>query len=298
MRRHYPLDLDAGFLVAASAAVFAAVVGVFRGLSPGLVSKFSLGVLVGIFAIAGLIVGSVIAGRPDFGPNKRAALVRGFVATIPLYACGGLLFLPADKWFSLIPLLSVVAAALVGPPIGIFMYRLHRRVDPRDSDTDDSGQLAWLKGELLGSWIPLLISVALLAALGVGMRVVPEVDPTEIQPPHVPVTRVIPSLYRAVVEDSLDPTAHFELGEALTLIGRYEEALYHLSIAVAIDSLDADYWRALARAAFYGGEVNRPAEAYWNAVRLDPAALGRAGIDREVFKAVIAKAIGMDGPSN
>ena len=298
MRRQFPLDLDAGFLVGASAAVFAAVVGVFRGLSPGLVSRFSLAVLVLIFAIAGFIVGSVIAGRADFGPNKRTALVRGFMATIPLYACGGLLFLPADKWFSLIPLLSVVAAALVGPPIGIFMYRLHRRVDSRDSDTDDSGQLAWLKGELLGSWTPLLISVALLAALGVGMRVVPEVDPTEIQPPHVPVTKIIPGLYRAVEADSGNPAAHFELGEALTLIGRYEEALHHLSIAVAIDSLDAHYWRALARAAFYGGDVNRSTEAYWNSVRLDPAALGRAGIDREVFKAVIAKAIGIDGPSS
>jgi len=298
MRRHFPLDFDAGLLVAASAAVLAAVVGVFRGLSPGLVSKFSLGVLVLIFGVAGFIVGSVIAGRPDFGPNKRTALVRGFMATIPLYACGGLLFLPADKWFSLIPILSVVAAALVGPPIGIFMYRLHRRVDSRDSDTDDSGQLAWLKGELLGSWTPLLLSVALLAALGVGMRVVPEVDPTETQPPHVPVTKIIPDLYVAVDADSRDPTAHFELGEALTWIGRYEEALQHLSIAVAIDSLDADYWRALARAAFYGGDVSRSTEAYWNAVRLDPAALGRAGIDREAFKAVIARAIGMDGSSN
>jgi len=298
MRRQFPLDFDAGFLVAASAAVLAAVVGVVRGLSPGLVSKFSLAVLVVIFAVAGFIVGSVIAGRPDFGPNKRTALVRGFMATIPLYACGGLLFLPADKWFSLIPLLSVVAAALVGPPIGIFMYRLHRRVDSRDADTDDSGQLAWLKGELLGSWTPLLISVALLAALGVGMRVVPEVDPTEIQPPHVPVTIIIPGLYRAVEADSGNPAAHFELGEALTFIGRYEEALQHLTIAVALDSLDADYWRALARAAFYGGDVDRSTEAYWNSVRLDPAALGRAGIDREVFKAVIARAIGMDGTSN
>jgi len=298
MRRRFPLDFDAGFLVAASAAVFAALVGVFRGLAPGHVSKFSMGVLVGIFALAGFIVGSVIAGRPDFGPDRRTALVRGVVATIPLYACGGLLFLPPDKWFALIPLLSIVAATIVGPPIGIFMYRLHRRVDSRDSETDDSGQLAWLKGELLGSWTPLLVSVALLAALGVGMRVVPVVDPTEIQPAHVPVTQVIPGLYRAVLADSLDPTVHFELGEALTLIGRFEEALRHLSIAVTIDSLDADFWRALARASFYAGNVRGSAEAYWKAVRLDPASLGRAGIDREVFKAVIAEVIGIDGPSS
>lgn len=287
MRPRFPLDLDAGFLVAAFAALYAAAVGALRGLLVGAISQFSYGVLIAIFGVAGMIVGSVIAGRPDFGPNRRAALVRGFLATLPLYACGGLLFLPATSWFTLIPLLSLLAAALVGPPIGIFMYRLHRRLDSPDSVAEESGQLAWLKGELLGSWTPLLISVALLAALGVGMRVVPEVDPSEVRRPQPAAQHVIPDLYRAVEADSLDPRARFELGRALASLGYEAEALDHLTVAVAIDSLEPDYWLALAHAAFYGGQLQRSGDASWRALRLDAAAIGRAGINREIFKVVI-----------
>jgi hypothetical protein len=290
MRSRFPLDLDAGFLVAAFAAVYAAAVGALRGLSVGALSHFSYAVLVAIFGVAGMIVGSVVAGRPDFGPNRRAALVRGFLATLPLYACGGLLFLPANSWFTLIPILSLLAALLVGPPIGIFMYRLHRRLDSPDSAAEESGQLAWLKGELLGSWTPLLVSVALLAVLGVGMRVVPEVDPSDVSRPPPAARELIPDLYRALESDSLDPRLRFELGRALASLGRVDEALDHLAVAVAIDSLEPEYWLALAHASFYGGQLQGAADASWRALRLDAGAIGRAGINREIFKAVIQEA--------
>jgi len=290
MRSRFPLDLDAGLLVAGFAAVYAAVVGALRGLSVGALSHFSYAVLIAIFGVAGMIVGSVVAGRPDFGPNRRAALVRGFLATLPLYGCGGLLFLPATSWFTLIPVLSLLAAILVGPPIGIFMYRLHRRLDSPDSAAEESGQLAWLKGELLGSWTPLLISVALLAALGVGMRVVPEVDPSEVRRPRPAARDLIPDLYRALESDSLDPRVRFELGRALASLGRVAEALDHLAVAVAIDSLEPEYWLALAHAAFYGGQLQRAGDASWRALRLDAGAIGRSGINREIFKAVIQEA--------
>ncbi|UCG87855.1 MAG: hypothetical protein JSW71_04730 [Gemmatimonadota bacterium] len=292
MRSRFRLDLDAGFLVAASAAVYAAVVGALRGLSQGMLSRFSYAILIAIFGVAGMIVGSVIAGRPDFGPNRRAALVRGFVAALPVYACGGLLFLPATSWFTLIPLLSLLAAVLVGPPIGIFMFRLHRRLDSPDSTAEESGQLAWLKGELLGSWTPLLISVALLAALGVGMRVVPEVDPSEIPQPRPDARMLIPDLYRALKSDPLDPQVRYELGRALASLGRTAEALDHLSRAVEIDSTEPDYWLAFAYAAFYGGQWERAGDACWRALRLDASAIGRAGVSREIFKTVIQDAAG------
>jgi hypothetical protein len=296
MQTRFPLDLDAGFLMAVSAALFAAIVGAVRGLSADVLSPFSYGVLIAIFGVAGMIVGSVIAGRPDFGPNRRAALLRGFVATVPLYACGGLLFLPPTRWFTLIPLLSLLAAILVGPPIGIFMYRLHRRRDSPDLTAEESSQLAWLKGELLGSWTPLLISVALLAALGVGMRVVPEVDPSEVHPQRPDVRELIPDLYETLEADSMNAGVRFELGQALAALGHMPEALAQLTVAVAGDSLESDYWLALGHAAFYDGQRERSLDAYWRALRLEPAAVGRAGIHREIFKAVIQEeAMGGEG---
>jgi hypothetical protein len=285
------LDFDAGLLVGIFSAVYVAVVGAARGLSPGYLSTFSYTTLIVIFALAGFVVGSVIAGRPDFGPDNRAAMVRGFVATIPLYACGGLLFLPPDSWFSLIPVLSLVAAGLVGPPIGVFMYRLHRRVDSLEASVEAGVQLAWLKGELVGSWTPLLISVGLLAALGVGMRVVPEVDPSTTYRPPVPVSERLPGLYRAVESASADPDARYELALALTSIGRFEEALSQLSVATALDSLRSDYWRAVGRAAFFAHQPGMAGEAYWNALRIDPGAVGQNGIDREIFNAVFGEAV-------
>jgi hypothetical protein len=206
MRTRLPLDFDAGFLVAVFGAIYAAAVGVLRGVLPGYTSGTGLAVLVGVFAVAGFTVGSLVAGTPDFGPTKRAALVRGFVAVIPLYAAGGLLFLPPDRWFSLVPLLSVAAAGIVGPPIGIFMFRLHRRLDPTEEPIEPGVQLAWLKGELVGSWLPLLISIALLAALGVGMRVVPTASTASSlsRRPRVRVIDQLPVLYRDVGADSTD----------------------------------------------------------------------------------------------
>jgi hypothetical protein len=291
MRSRLPLDFDAGLLVALFSAAFVAAVGAVRGLAPGYLSTVSYALLILIFAMAGFVVGSVIAGRPDFGPDGRAALVRGFIATIPLYACGGLLFLPPEGWFSLIPILSLVAAGLVGPPIGIFMYRLHRRVDSPDAPDDAGVQLAWLKGELLGSWTPLVLSIGLLAALGVGLRVVPEVDPSVTSRPPVPVSERLPELYRAVESDSGNADARYELALALTSIGRFGEALSQLSVATALDSLRPDYWRALGRAAFFAGRQGTSAEAYWNALRLDPGAIGQEGLDREIFDVVFGAAV-------
>lgn len=293
MRSRLPLDFDAGFLVGAFSAVYVAIVAAVRGISPGYLSTISYTLLILIFGMAGFVVGSVIAGRPDFGPDGRAALVRGFIAAIPLYGCGGLLFLPPESWFSLIPILSLVAAGLVGPPIGVFMYRLHRRVDSPNASDAAGGQLAWLKGELLGSWTPLLISIGLLAALGVGMRVVPEVDPSPAHVRPVPVSQRLPELYQAIESASDDPDARYELAVALISMGRFQEALSHLSVATTLDSMRSDYWRAVGKAAFFARQQGVSAEAYWNALRIDPGAVGERGVDREIFNAVFGEAVGV-----
>jgi hypothetical protein len=288
MRARQSLDVDAGFLAAAFGAVYAAVVALARGGFPGRMSGVAFAVLVAVFAIAGMSVGSVIAGRPDFGPTKRAALVRGFVAAIPVYAAGGLLFLSPERWFTLIPVVSVVAAAIVGPPIGIFMYRLHRRVDSPESPVAPDGQLAWLKGELVGSWLPLLFSIALLAALGVGMRAVPTVDPTAVSPrTPVAVIEQLPDLYRSVEVDSADPRARHALGVALTSLGGFTAATRHLVVAASLDSSNAEYWRALGRARYFGADYPGATEAYWNAIRLDPSAVRGGGIDRAAIDAAL-----------
>jgi len=289
MRARLPLDFDAGFLVAVFGAIYAVAVGLLRGVLPGYTSGLGLAILVGVFAAAGFTVGSLVAGTPDFGPTKRAALVRGFVAAIPLYAAGGLLFLSPDRWFSLIPILSVAAAGIVGPPIGIFMYRLHRRLDPAEEPIEPGVQLAWLKGELVGSWLPLLVSVALLAALGVGMRAVPAASTTSSlsRRPRVRVIDQLPDLYRAVAADSADASARYRLGVALTSLGGFDDAVGHLTAALTLDSTRAEYWRALGRAAFFNREHPRSLESYWNALRLDPDAIGEGGIDRVAFDAVL-----------
>lgn len=298
LRRMKPsLDFDAGFLTAAFGAVYAGVLAIVRGGFPGQMSGLAFGALVAAFAIAGFTVGSVIAGKPDFGPTKRAALVRGFVATIPVYAAGGLLFLAPDLWFSLIPLLSVAAAAIVGPPIGIFMYRLHRRVDSPEPTDESGAQLAWLKGELVGSWLPLLVSVALLAALGVGMRAIPAVDPTaaRVATSAVPTLEQLPDLYRAIQEDSTDAGARYQLGVALTSLGGFSDAVTHLSIAVRADPGNALHWRALGRAAFFAQDYARATEAYWNAMRADPSVIGAGGIDRAAIDAALGLMLREEG---
>ncbi len=295
MRSRLPLDFDAGFLVAGFGAVYAAAVGAVRGLVADRVSGLGLGILVVVFGVAGMTVGSVIAGRPDFGPTKRAALVRGFVATIPLYAAGGLLFLPPERWFAVLPILSVAASALVGPPIGIFMYRLHRRLDSADLSADPGVQLAWLKGELLGSWTPLLLSIALLALLGVGMRAFPAGDVmpgrSDAGQSAAQVADRLPVLYRAVRSDSTDSSARYQLGTALTSVGRFEEAMDELALAISLDSIDTEYWRALGRAAFFGKHPSRSVEAYWNALRLEPGVLGLSGLDRVILDAVLTQTL-------
>lgn len=289
MRARPPLDFDAGLLVAVFSAIYAVGVGLLRGVVPGYISGLGLAMLVGVFSVAGFTVGSLVAGTPDFGPTKRAALMRGFVAAIPLYAAGGLLFLPPDRWFSLIPLLSVAAAGIVGPPIGIFMYRLHRRLDPTEEPSEPGVQLAWLKGELFGSWLPLLISIALLATLGVGMRVVPTASTTSslLRRPKVRAIDQLPALYREVAADSADATLRYRIGVVLTSLGAFDEAVAHLAVALSLDSTRAEYWRALGRAAFFNGEHPRSLESYWNALRLDPDAIGEGGIDHAAFGAAL-----------
>ena len=291
-RARLPLDLDAGFLVGVFGVVYAAAVGVARGLMPGVLSGRALAVLAAAFGVAGFVVGSVIAGRPDFGPTKRTALARGFVAVIPLYAAGGLLFLPVRSWFSLLPAMSVAASALVGPPIGVFMYRLHRRRDAAEPPDDPAVELAWLKGELLGSWTPLLLSIAVLAALGVGMRALPEeVTAPPRHPPAVP-TLVellgrLPALEGAVAADSSDAAARCALGRALTSFGRFRAAVDLLTASVELEPQRIDCWRALGRATFYAGQMQYTARAYWNVLRLDPAAVGSSGLDRVMLDAAL-----------
>lgn len=288
MRVRPSLDIDAGFLAGAFGAVYAAAVAALRGGFPARMTGVAFTVLVGAFAIAAFSVGAVIAGRPDFGPTRRAALVRGFVAALPVYAAGGLLFLSPERWFTLIPVVSLVAAAIVGPPIGVFMYRLHRRVDAPDPAIEPGGHMAWLKGEIVGSWLPLLVSIAVLAALGVGMRAVPAVDPAAVGPPApVAVIDQLPGLYRSVATDSTDHVARHELGIALTSLGGFAEATRHLVVATRLDSTNAEYWRALGRARYFGRDYPGATEAYWNAVRLDPRVIGRSGMDRVAMDAAL-----------
>lgn len=285
-QKQLSLDLDAGFLAGAFGAAYAGAVGLLRGGFPGGLSAVALAVLVTVYAVAGFSVGSVIAGRPDFGPSRRAALVRGFVAALPVYAAGGLLFLPPERWFALIPVVSLVAAAVVGPPIGIFMYRLHRRVDSRDALDEPGEQLAWLKGELVGSWLPLLVSIAVLAGLGVGMRAVPAVDPDAVrQRGPRPAIEQLRDLYLSVARDSVDPGIRHQLGLVLTSLGGFRNAVDHLTVATTLDSANAEYWRALGRASYFARDYAGATESYWNAMRLDPSSVPVAGIDRAAVDA-------------
>jgi tetratricopeptide (TPR) repeat protein len=218
---------------------------------------------------------------------------------IPLYATGGLLFLPVAAWFSLLPLLSVVAAGLVGPPIGIFVYRTFRRRDAVEAPVEPAVELAWLKGEMLGSWTPLLVSIAVLGSLGVGMRALPE--PVAAPPPRPPappalaeLVELLPSLRAAVEADSADPNARRQLGAALFSLGRFESAAAELGVAVGLDSSSVESWRALGRALYYAGFPRQSARAYWNVLRLDPSSLNAAGLDRVVLDAALSSDIVID----
>jgi hypothetical protein len=287
------LDLEGGLIAGSLCAVYAAVVGGVRGVSADVMSGPVLGVLVLVFGIAGVVVGAVVLGRPDFGPSKRTAAVRGFVATIPVYATGGLLFLPVDKWFSFLPLLSVAAAGLVGPPIGIFVYRLYRRRDASEAPVDPGVELAWLKGEMAGSWTPLLVSIAILASLGVGMRALPA--EVTVQPPRpstppslAEIVEMLPTLREAVRTDSMEPDAHLRLGTALFSVGQFSTAVDLLRKAVDLDSSRVASWIALGRASYYAGLPALSTRAYWNVLRLDPTALAPTGFDRVILDAALS----------
>jgi hypothetical protein len=288
-----PLDFEGGLIAGLFCAVYAAAVGGVRGVHAGLMSGQALGLLVLLFGAAGAVVGAVVLGRPDFGPSKRTAAVRGIVAAVPVYATGGLLFLPVERWFSLLPLLSVTAAGLVGPPIGIFVYRLHRRRDAAEAPVDPGVELAWLKGEMLGSWTPLLVSIAILATLGVGMRALPaEVavpPPRPLTPPSLAeVVAALPGMREAVLTDSLEPNARFRLGAALLSVGQFENSVEHLRKAVDLDSSSVASWIALGRASYFADSSALSTRAYWNVIRLDPAALSPTGLDRVILDAALS----------
>lgn len=294
-----PVDLDGALLAGLFCALYAAVVGGVRGVSADMMTGRALGALVVVFGVAGAAVGGVIMGRPDFGPGKRAAAVRGFVAAVPVYATGGLLFLPVDRWFSLLPLLSVAAAGLVGPPIGVFVYRLYRRRDAEESPVDLGVELAWLKGEMLGSWTPLLVSIGILASLGVGMRVIP--DEITGPPRRLPATpsltaifRSLPELLEAAEVDPMDPEARFRLGVAQFSSGRFDAAVEQLRKAVELDSSSVTSWIALGRASYYAGLPSLSARAYWNVIRIDPAALDPTGFDRVILDAALSSVLPAD----
>lgn len=296
-RRRLPLDLEGGLLVGFFCAVYAAVVGGVRGISADMISLGAYLLLVCAFGIAGGVVGSVVLGRPDFGPTRRTAAVRGFVAAIPVYATGALLFLPVDRWFSLLPILSVVAAVIVGPPIGIFVYRTFRRRDIAETPVDASVELAWLKGEMIGGWTPLLVSIAVLASLGVGMRALPET--VTVPSPPAPATfgeihRSLPALRAAVTADSLDPGAHYRLGKTLLSVGEFDAAVAQLRRSTELDSSRVASWVALGRAAYYAGLPALSARAYWNVIRLDPTALAPDGLDRVLLDAALSSELSAD----
>ncbi len=297
--RRLPLDLDAALVVGIFCAVYAAVVGYLRGVSPDLLTGWALCLLACVFGVSGAVVGGVVAGRPDFGPSKRMAAVRGFIAVIPLYATGGLLFLPPSSWFSLLPVLSVVAAVLVGPPIGIFVYRTYRRRDSDEAPVEPAVELAWLKGEMLGSWTPLLLSIAILGSLGVGMRVLPQEVTAPSQRPPVPPTlsellESLPGSQDAVDADPNDANARRRLGTTLFSLGRFDSAVVELREAVRLDSSIVDSWTALGRASYYAGLPQQAARAYWNVLMLDPSALNSSGLDRVVLDAALSTQIQVD----
>jgi hypothetical protein len=297
--RRIPLDLDAGLVVGLFCTVYAAAVGYFRGFSPGLLTGWALLLLACVFGVAGAVVGGVIAGRPDFGPTKRTAAVRGFVAVIPLYATGGLLFLPVGSWFALLPLLSVAAAVLVGPPIGIFVYRTFRRRDAAEAPLEPAVELAWIKGEMAGSWTPLLVSIAILGSLGVGMRVIPDevtapADDIPAPPTLTDLFHALPDLLAAVEAEPTDPRARLELGTTLLSLGRFENAMRELTEAVRLDSSAVASWRALGRASYFAGFPQQSARAYWNVLRLDATALNAGGLDRVVLDAALSTEISVD----
>ena len=297
MRKKLTLDIDAGFVVAAFGVLYAGFVGFVRGFATGRLSGVSFLILIATFGIVGMGVGSFVAGRPDFGPTKRAALIRGFVALIPLYGSGGLVFLPPERWFTLLPVLSLAVAAFVGPPIGIFMYRLQRRIDPADGSIDRGVHLAWLKGELLGSWTPLLVSVALLGAFGVGIRAIPDEFLRPIRDSgYANLSDRLPALYRAVQADTADARAQYELGSMLIAVGRFSESIEHLTVAVAVDSARSEFWRMLGRARFYANSTEKSLEAYWNVQRLDPRSLGNEGLDRTIWDALLAERSNLTEP--
>ena len=297
--RRIRLDFDAALVVGIFCTVYSAVVGFLRGVSAELLTGWALGLLVFAFGVAGAVVGGVIAGRPDFGPSKRAAAVRGFVAVIPLYATGGLLFLPVGSWFSLLPVLSVAAAGVVGPPIGIFVYRSYRRRDSAEASIEPAVELAWLKGEMLGSWTPLLVSIAILGSLGVGMRVLPQEVTAPPQRPPAPPTlaelfQMLPSIQQAVAADAMDPRARLRLGTTLFSLGRFDAAVEEIGEAVRLDSSSADSWLAYGRVSYYAGLPQQAARAYWNVIRLDPSALNSSGLDRVVLDAALSTEIRVD----
>jgi hypothetical protein len=308
--RHVALDLDAGLLVGVGAAVYATIVGAIRGVVPDRIPGVTLLLLAVGFGALGFAVGSVVAARPDFGTTTRGALLRGFVATVPVYAAGGLMFIAPEQWLTLLPLFSVVPAALVGPPIGVFMYRLYRRAERRDprpsifsglgeaasspdtASPDPSVDLAWQKGELLGSWTPLLVTVALFASFGLGSLAIElaDLELRGLRPRETPSLHVndrLPVLVQAVRTDSTDAAARLKLGSVLVSFGRFDEAVEQLSEAVRLDSTLVESWRMLGRAAFYAGRRDLALEAYWNAQRIDPAVVQRAGIDRVVWLSLL-----------
>ncbi len=309
MREHSRFDVDAGLVVGLVAALYVMAVGGVRGLLPGRISPLEFGLLVAGFTTFTMIVGAIIAARPDFGRTRRAALIRGFIATAPIYAAGGILFLPPEQWAVLLPFFSFAPAALVGPPIGIFMYRLYRR--PRDgamppgvrgwlreretlrrASGDPSVDLAWQKGELLGSWTPMLITVALFASFGLGTLAIEMADLEFTgfrlsRPSPTPAPDSLTLLYEAVRRNAEDPRARFRVGVVLTSLGRFDEAVKELTLAARLDSSQVDHWRMLGRAAFYAENRDLALEAYWNAQRLDPSIIPLRGLDRAIWGSLL-----------
>jgi len=133
----------------------------------------------------------------------------------------------------------------------------------------------------------------------VGMRALPE--EMMVPPPRPPaplslaeIVELLPRLREAAAADSMDPEAWFRLGTAHFSIGQFDAAVEQLRQAIDLDSSRVVSWIALGRASYFAGFPALSARAYWNVIRLDPAALDPTGFDRVILDAALSSELEVD----
>jgi cytochrome c-type biogenesis protein CcmH/NrfG len=87
----------------------------------------------------------------------------------------------------------------------------------------------------------------------------------------------------------LEPDVRFQLGTALFSVGQFDAAVEQLQKAVDLDSSGVASWMALGQASYYADLPGLSARAYWNVLRLDPAALSPTGFDRVILDAALSR---------